>query len=82
MTPTSTPRPQISPSEADRIQTHARSILEGEGQYEHDPALVEAVAREIYIALAGQPGCLINRDGAYRASRAALSTIRKHQAGE
>jgi len=96
MTPTSTPRPQISQSEAKTLRTHARTIVEGEGAEEFSPELIEAVARAIYAAqggsgpddfvLIGDPGVEPRVGKAWEwalpEAHAALSTIRKHQAGE
>lgn len=69
-----------------RIQTHARSILEGEGQDEHDPALVEAVARAMWERHRGSEtweslGSFWHRTYVEKAE-AALSTIRKHRKGD
>jgi len=61
------------------LRIHARTVVEGEGAEEHDPALVEAVAR----ALAEAEACHANDWRWFvEGARAALSTIRKHQAGE
>lgn len=92
MTQTSTPRLQISPSEAETLCTHARTIVEGEGAEEFSPALVEAVALSLANAdsdMRGYPrasGLDVlwggGREHYITLARAALSTIRKHQAGE
>jgi len=80
----------VSPAGLETLRTHARTIVEGEGAEESSSALVEAVARAIAqidhngrIAEPGYwadpcTGCNLYRTMA----RAALSTIRKHQAGE
>lgn len=83
-----------------RIQTYARSILEGEGQDEHSPALVEAVRVAMTTCEIGGGyslrDCMVMLSAVARVpwdeaawrrqtetmTRAALSTIRKHQAGE
>ena len=74
-------------TDLDRLRTHARTIVEGEGAEIEDAALVEAVAlstmREEYriydLAAEEMP---VSYQRHLRLARAALSTIRKHQAGE
>jgi prophage DNA circulation protein len=71
------------------LRTHARTIVEGEGAEEFSPGLVEAVADaihrewQIWMERANDAAhFLTQRELDVIAARAALSTIRKHQAGE
>jgi len=79
-------------TDLDRLRTHARTIVEGEGAEEFSPALVEAVARTISKAHGYNPDGVwqsTNHDDQVvrfpfwryheNAAREALSTIRKHK---
>lgn len=78
-------------ADLDTIRTHARTIVEGEGREEYDVALVEAVARAVARTDWLADGYSERNADHYVEhiwriflphARAALSTIRKHQAGE
>lgn len=68
-------------TDLDRLRTHARTIVEGEGAEEFSPALMLAVETAIRQAVYDQVGTYIVGGDCFCA-RAALSTICKHQAGE
>jgi len=69
-------------TDLDRLRTHARTIVEGEGAEIEDTALVEAVAADMRRAACEGTSCWLSPGRAQILARAALSTIRKHQAGE
>jgi len=77
-------------TDLDRLRTHAKTIVEGEGAEDFSPALVEAVAEALFLVSAepehgdswARTSPTAWGDNFRNHARAALSTIRKHQAGE